>query len=529
MRYLLLNRRFSVMKQAFSSLGRRLARKLLQTRRLSRKSVALVFLLIGSALVALTSLGFAKVAEWALEKNAEWVGLYPWFAWIALPLGLMLIVWLTRRFAPYTSGSGIPQVLASLSLPYGEPKNRLVGFWQTLLKIPLTFLGMLAGASIGREGPSVQVGAAVMSAWGRWCKKRGLAFTGLQENDLLAAGAAGGLAAAFNAPLSGVVFAIEELGRGVLLRWERQIFIGILAAGFVQVAIEGNNPHFRSFYGVEMKYMLPWVLAAALVCGIAGGLFAKLLYRGAGWLAPVSFRNSIKKHPVVFAGIIGLALAAIGTFTDGQTFGTGYHEASAALRGVYDAPFGIAAAKWVATVLSYWAGIPGGIFTPSLTIGAMLGQHMADMAGLTLGANVLVLLCMTAFLAAATQSPLTSSVVVMEMTGSQSLLFWLLIGAIAASQISRQFSPKPFYHAAAARFRQRILDEEAETQRQAREQREQEQVARPSENTVPNESDVYGSLQTASAAPEAAAGQDSDNLPPEHHHSEEPDHARKLP
>ncbi|MDO4696338.1 MAG: chloride channel protein [Neisseria sp.] len=516
------------MKQAFSVLGRRLTHKLLQTRRLSRKTIALMYLLAGSALVALTSLGFAKAAEWALEKNAEWVGLYPWFAWIALPFGLMLIVWLTRRFAPYTSGSGIPQVLASLSLPHGTAKNRLLGFWQTLLKIPLTFLGMLAGASIGREGPSVQVGAAVMAAWGRWCKKRGLAFTGLQENDLLAAGAAGGLAAAFNAPLSGVVFAIEELGRGVLLRWERQIFIGILAAGFVQVAIEGNNPHFRSFYGVEMKYMLPWVLAAALVCGISGGLFAKLLYQGAGWLAPISFRSLIKKYPVLFAGLIGLVLAALGTLTNGQTFGTGYHEASAALRGVYDAPFGIAAAKWAATVLSYWAGIPGGIFTPSLTIGAMLGQHMADIAGLNVGANVLVLLCMTAFLAAATQSPLTSSVVVMEMTGSQNFLFWLLIGAIVASQISRQFSPKPFYHAAAARFRQHILAAEAE-QTTARKQRGQEQNQQPSEERKPSESDVYGSLHTVPAP--AGTVPSANDIPPSDSESpppQEQNHASKL-
>lgn len=433
--------------------------KKLQTRRLSRKSFSLLFLLIGSTLVALTALGFAKAADWALAQNALLVRQYPWFAWTALPLGLMLIVWLTRRFAPYTAGSGIPQVIASLSVPYGSPKKHALGFRQTLYKIPLTFLGMLAGASIGREGPSVQVGAAVMASWGRWCKKRNLAFKGLQENDLMAAGAAGGLAAAFNAPLAGVVFAIEELGRGVMLRWERQIFIGILAAGFVQVAIEGNNPHFRSFYGVEMKNILMWALLTALVCGICGGVFARLLYKGAAATAPKRWRGWIERHPVLTAGLLGLLLAALGTLTHGETYGTGYEAASAALRGQYEAQPLSALAKWLATVFSYWAGIPGGIFTPVLTVGAMIGQHMADLAGLTVSANVVVLLCMTAFLAAATQSPLTASVVMMEMTGSQSLLFWLLICALAAAQISRQFSPKPFYHAAAARFRNRILQE----------------------------------------------------------------------
>ncbi len=455
------------MKRLGNKLGKNIAHKLVQTQRLSRKTIAFGFLLAGAALVALTSLFFAKAADWALEENARLAAEYPWFAWVALPLGLPLIVWLTQRYAPYTSGSGIPQVLASLSLPYGSQKTRLVALGQTMLKIPLTFLGMLAGASIGREGPSVQVGAAVMAAWGAWCKKHNLAFKGLQENDLLAAGAAGGLAAAFNAPLAGVVFAIEELGRGVLLRWERQIFIGVLAAGFIQVALQGNNPYFSGFHGTEMTHMLGWVLLSALVCGMAGGLFARSLFKGPTWLAPEGWRNWMRRHPVLLAGIFGVLLAAIGTLYHGQTFGTGYTEASAALRRMYDAPPGVALGKWVATVLSYWAGIPGGIFTPALTIGAMIGQHLAEWASLQTGSNVLVLLCMTAFLAAATQSPLTASVVVMEMTGGQNLLFWLLICAIVASQVSRQFSPKPFYHAAGARFRQRVQEELAAEKQQA--------------------------------------------------------------
>ena len=115
--------------------------------------------------------------------------------------------------------------------------------------------------------------------------------------------------------------------------------------------------------------------------------------------------------------------------------------------------------KWLATVLSYWAGIPGGIFTPCLTIGAMIGRETASFAGLGLAANVLVLLGMTAFLSGATQSPLTASVVVMEMTGSQDMLVWLLAAGLGATLVSRQFCPKPFYHAASVRFKTRVLEE----------------------------------------------------------------------
>ena len=167
----------------------------------------------------------------------------------------------------------------------------------------------------------------------------------------------------------------------------------------------------------------------------------------------------MRRHPLMLAAVIGVLLAALGTLYQGQTFGTGYDEASGALRRMYDAPFGVAVAKWVATVLSYWAGIPGGIFTPSLTIGAMVGEHIAAIAQLETGVNVLVLICMAAFLAGATQSPITASVVMMEMTGGQNLLFWMLVAAIFASQVSRQFSPRPFYHAAGMRFRQRVQEE----------------------------------------------------------------------
>ena len=430
--------------------------KIRQTRRISRKSIAFLFLLAGSALVALTALLFAWMADFALEMNAELVQKYPWFAWVALPFGLPLIVWITRRFAPYPSGSGIPQVLASLALPYGANKTRLIRLRETLLKIPLTFLAMCAGASVGREGPSVQVGAAVMSAWGAWCKKHGFAFRGMQENDLIAAGAAGGLAAAFNAPLAGVIFAIEELGREVMLRWERQILLGVLAAGFIQVAIQGNNPYFSGFSGGALDNMLGWVLGCGLACGIAGGLFGRTLYLGATAFAPAKWREHIRRHPLITAALIGILLAAIGTLYQGKTYGTGYHEAAQALRGIHEAPAGLAAAKWFSTVLTYWTGAPGGIFTPSLTIGAVLGEHIAILTGLDQGTHVLVLICMAAFLAGATQSPLTSAVVVMEMTGGQNLLFWLLIACIFASQVSRQFSPRPFYHAAGTRFKRQV-------------------------------------------------------------------------
>lgn len=453
------------MKAWFSRLVARWTRRLhhrrMQTERLSRKTLALFFFLVGATLVSLVSLAFAKMADFAIEQNAKWIHAYPLAAFVITPLGLMLSVWLMRRFAPYTSGSGIPQVIASLTLPAGAAKTRLIVLGETLLKIPLTFLGMLAGASIGREGPSVQVGAAVMHAWGAWCKKHNLSFRNFQENDLIAAGAAGGLAAAFNAPLAGVIFAIEELGRGVLLRWERHILIGVLASGFILIAIAGNNPYFPHFEGAPFaRDMAAWVLLCGLVSGVGGGIFARLLSKGLASNIPARFRGFVRRRPIVTAGILGLAVALIGTLYGGQTFGAGYEIGAIGLAGqAQDFPLTLAPAKLLATVLSYWAGIPGGIFTPALTTGASLGVTLWQLTGGSVAMDVLVLLSMAAFLAAATQSPLTSSVIVMEMTGSQPMLFWLLIACIFASVVSRQFCPRPFYHFAAGRFHQSVREE----------------------------------------------------------------------
>ncbi len=437
-----------------------LHKKLRQTHRISRKTIEFSCLLIGASLVALFSLGFAKLAELGLEWNALWTAKYPLAVWLVLPLGMALLAWFTPRYTPYVGGSGIPQVIAALSLPHGARKSYLVQFVQTLWKIPLTFLAMLFGASVGREGPSVQVGAAVMLAWGNWCHHHNIAFRGLNANELMAAGAGGGLAAAFNAPLAGVIFALEELGRGVILRWERRVLLGVLAAGFILVAIDGNNPYFPLYKGAtNTKDILLWVLMCGVICGILGGIFARLLAKGVAGVVPALIRGWVRHHPVTMALILGLILAGLGTYTNGQTYGTGYEVVTQALDGQLIQPETTGIAKLFATVATYWTGIAGGIFTPALTVGAGIGSQISGFTGELVDGRLLVLLCMAAFLAGATQSPVTAAVVVMEMTGSQPVLIWLLIGGIISTIVSRQIMPKPFYHFAAGRFRQRIQEE----------------------------------------------------------------------
>lgn len=444
------------------SLQTTLAHKKKQTKRFSRHTFELTFLIIGAGLVALCAFCFAQLADLALEINAWLVTQVGWLIWGILPIGMTIIVYLTHKYAPYTTGSGIPQVIAAIHLPYSSYKTRLVILKETILKIPLTFLGMLCGASIGREGPSVQVGAAVMVAWGKWCKKHNYAFRGLEENNLLAIGAAGGLAAAFNAPLAGVIFAIEELGRGKALRWERHILIGVVASGMFLIAIQGNSPYFPTVpHHSHFPNPLLWISICALICGISGGLFARALSKGITGFLPHKLHKLPTQHPLIIAALCGLLLAYIGTHYQGQTYGTGYQLVAKSIKGDPNLHYGsLAFGKWMSTILSYWAGIPGGIFTPCLTIGAIIGQSLAELAHFNIPPDILVLLGMTAFLAATTQSPLTSSVVVMEMSSTQNLLFWMLVCSITASTIARQFCPKPFYHFAAQRFIKHIQEQQ---------------------------------------------------------------------
>ncbi|CAJ0680755.1 H(+)/Cl(-) exchange transporter ClcA [Ralstonia mannitolilytica] len=438
-------------------------RKLRQASRMSRNGLRFTIFLAGAMGVAVFSLVFSWLADTALAWQRALHTHTAWVAWALLPPGLAAVRWLTLRVAPQARGSGIPQIIATQHLPpFGLAQATLASFPQALWKIALTAVALFLGASVGREGPSVQVGAAAMLAWGHWWQHRAGVRVGFHAQALLTAGAAGGLAAAFNTPLAGVVFAIEELGKGATLRWDRLVLAGVLASGFLSLAVVGNNPYFRVHEPILfLREAWPWIVMAALVCGVFGGLFAKLLLSGVAGVLPAAIGQRAQRHPVWTAFGCGVLIACIGAATHGDTYGTGYEQAAALLNGQPIETHWFGVAKLAATVVSYFAGIPGGIFTPSLAIGAGLGQHLWLLTGGLADERVLALVSMAAFLAAATQAPITASVIVMEMTRSQNMMFHLLAATLLASFVGRQFCPRPFYHAASRGFRREALAVEA--------------------------------------------------------------------
>ncbi|HEX5356764.1 MAG TPA: chloride channel protein [Aquabacterium sp.] len=390
----------------------------------------------GVTVVAFTWLTEHALAHFFKLQNAVW-----WAPLLWTPVCAGAIVWATRKFAPGAAGSGIPQVIATLESAM-PPSQR--GLWVslrlTLAKILLTAWGGLAGLSLGREGPSVQIAAGVMVSVRRWLPKRAL----VNEHGLLVAGGAAGIAAAFNTPLGGVMFAIEELAGAPEKRNSGLLIAGIVLAGLVSISINGNATYFGVIHValVSWSTLLPGLLVAVL-SGLAGGLFSRTLINSLGGQAVDRFSQLRARRPIVFACMCGLAVAVIGVVTQGLTFGSGYGHTRAMLEGDQYTFSLYVVLKFVATWLTTWSGVPGGIFAPALAIGAALGNDVAHLIDFHQSA-ILIALGMAGFLAAATQAPLTSFIIVMEMVDGHAMVLSLMACALIASAISRVVS-KPLY------------------------------------------------------------------------------------
>ncbi len=393
--------------------------------------------LVGLSAVALTQLGnLANTSFLMLYQH------WPWVPFLVSPAGLVLSLWLTRRFFPGAQGSGIPQVIAALSPRTGGSPSRLLSVRIAIGKILLTTLGLFAGASIGREGPTVHVGASFTAAAGRLA---GIKRPGL-ERALVLAGGAAGLAAAFNTPIAGIMFAIEELARGFEEHASGTIIITILIAGLTAVAIEGNY----TYFGVTQAALAPrqWLLVP--VCGIAGGLAGGLFSRLVLDLS-LRLRETLARYPYRLALIAGLLIAILGTISHGSSFGTGYPQARALVMGSARLPWYFPLTKWLASLASYLSGIPGGLFAPALATGAGFGADIGRLFP-TAAPQAAVILGMVSYLSGAVQTPITAFVIVMEMTDNNTMLFPLMAAAFVATLTSRLLCPEPIYQGLAGRF-----------------------------------------------------------------------------
>ncbi|HEX4266580.1 MAG TPA: chloride channel protein [Steroidobacteraceae bacterium] len=413
-----------------------------------------LFLQVGLPWGAALLVGLVSVlyTDWSTDASNAFIHCIAgrsWLAFLITPALTALALFLTRRWFTGSEGSGIPQVIAALHAPRADEENtlmrRLFGLRVIVGKIATSLIGLLGGLTIGREGPTVHIGAAIMAEIRRFYPHRNNAQL---ERRLLLAGAAAGLSAAFNTPLAGIIFAIEELARDFESRTNGIMITAVVFSGLTSLALAGNYLYFGQInvpQNLGRAFVLPVVLSAVL-CGLFGAAFNLALLRWRAWM-PNWLIALRARRPLLYALALGIVVAALGVGTHGETWGSGYDQARHLLTGATPLSEGYAVTKWGAMVVTYMAGIPGGLFSPSLSIGAGLAQWVhaaftwAPMAAI-------IALCMTGYLAAVTQSPLTSFVIVMEMTNGTGMVIPMMATALVASRISAFFTP-PLYEALA--------------------------------------------------------------------------------
>jgi H+/Cl- antiporter ClcA len=401
-------------------------------------------LLVGAALLAgFMAILFAITAEIAIEIHREMMAAAPWFGLILAPAGFALMAWLSQRFFPGTQGSGIPQAIAASLTEDATVRRKLLSLKIAFSKVALTLGGLLVGASIGREGPTVQVGASILHSLSG--KKHGRIAP---HRDLIIAGGGAGVAAAFNTPLGGIMFAIEELSRYRAFQANSTTLIAVIFAGLMSLATLGNYTYFgRTLASLAWPTGIWPVMIVGALGGILGGLFSRLLVASSRGL-PGRVGELARQRPFAFAAACGLGTAILGLATGGMTYGTGYAESKAALEGTAALPVYFVLLKAVAIWLAFLSGIPGGLFAPALAVGAGLGADLALFMPQEQSAAILVL-GMVAFLSAITQSPITSFVIVMEMTANNQMLIPIMATSVVAHGFAKSVAPIPLYDALA--------------------------------------------------------------------------------
>ena len=410
-------------------------------RSLSAKTYGRAPLLLAGAAVGVSAFLYAKAITLCQQLFIGAFHQHPYACLAWTPLFFLLATALVVKLSPEASGSGIPQVMKAIRAagPRGlsPAPSRWVALSTAAVKTLSTTLGILGGASIGREGPTVQISSSIFS-WVAHKTRR--SWGEVDFKSYLIAGAAAGVSAAFNTPLAGITFALEEIASSLFGRFKTAVVLSVVVAGITAQALGGNYLYFgHPSLGEPTWLILPAALGLGVGGGLAGGCFARLLSRPGFGLV------FFKKRWWLRALACGLVCGGMVFLSKGDTSGSGYE----VTRRFMDDPQGelplwFFPAKFFATVFSYQSGMAGGIFSPCLSVGAGMGFALAKLAHLA-NLKTCALLGMAAFFAGVVQAPLTSVIIVMEMTDQHSVIIPLIVAAFLAQGVARLIMPVPLY------------------------------------------------------------------------------------
>lgn len=364
-----------------------------------------------------------------------------WLLPLLYAASFVIIAWVLAKIVaaePMCTGSGIPQVKGILL-------GRMSMNWLSVLlaKIAGGVLAIGSGMSLGREGPSVQIGACAGQGIGRLSRS---SDRGLEARTLLVAGAGAGLAAAFNAPLAGVIFGLEELQRTFSPAALLASITAAVTAAAVTELFFGSSPVFSLGYLLPMPLdMLGWLACLGVFVGALGRLFNISLLLAQDFYERLGLKGMYKTLlPLLLAAVLGFLLPEI--------LGGGNRLVDALAVEDYSLAFLclLFAGKFLFTMLCFGSGVPGGIFLPMLVLGALggaiFGQLLAG-AGLFPAMYLpdMIVFGMAAYFAVVVKSPVTGSVLIMEMTGSFQHMLALLIVSLSAYGVSDLTGGKPVY------------------------------------------------------------------------------------
>ena len=413
----------------------------------------------GAILVGLVAAVFAILADQGDQAFRRIIAYNEYLPLLVTPAGFVLTVYLTRKIFSGAEGSGIPQTLIALADPGSSLSNRLLSMRMVVGKVLMAVLALCSGASLGREGPTVHLGAAILHSLGKYAHLPTRSY----ERGLILTGGGAGIAAAFNTPLAGIIFAIEEMARSYDRRHSGMMMVGVVLAGMTAIVVHQNN---YSYYGTTPATLdFSWVWLGVIICGVvgglAGGLFSQCLIFGSKKLRPY-----MPTRWLLIAMVCGLIVAVLSILSGGVASGTGYHEAkqivSCAGLETCNADFGLMYPfyKILATAATYLTTIPGGLFAPSLASGAGLGADLALLFPPEM-ASTIVILGMIGYFTGVVQTPITAFVIVMEMTDNHELVLAMMATALISAGISKLVCRKSIYEALADNLLGMMSDEKS--------------------------------------------------------------------
>jgi CIC family chloride channel protein len=364
-----------------------------------------------------------------------------WRRVVVPSLGALVTGYLLFRFFPNARGSGIPQTRAAIFIEDGRISLRTV-----FGKFLCCSASLASGIALGREGPSVHIGAGIASVIGRR-----LGLSGQQARWLLPVGASAALAAAFNTPIAAILFSLEEIMGDMHAPILGSVVLSSTTSWMVLHLVLGDEP---LFHVAPYHLVAPSELLVYAALGVIGGLGSVVFVRLLLGLRQVFAR--LPKSTVWFQPVVGgLCVGALGYFVP-QVLGVGYDQVDHALSGDLMPRLFLllAALKIAATAVCYASGNAGGIFGPSMFIGAMMGGAVGQIAhrlfpATTAGAGAYALVGMGTAFAGIIRTPLTSVIMIFEVTRNYSIIVPLMISNLLAFYISQKFQHEPIYEALA--------------------------------------------------------------------------------